>query len=136
MNSIPEQKYVEQWNNDVLLAKAYDSSKHNIIGWHAYTSALTEMEELESQQLITGGTCSAMRTIGIGHTLGFREFHIFGMDCAMDGEPDDPEEKDMYGRTKWVKTGILTEKTKEEKDVEEEVERSVALLSKEDAKIH
>jgi hypothetical protein len=89
--------------------------KAQIYGWHAYTNALTEMPEMQEETMITGGTCSAMRSIGIMHTIGFRKFHIFGMDCAMDGTPEDEEEKDAYGRTKWIKTGILNEKTGIEK---------------------
>ena len=65
----------------------------NIVGWHAYTNALQENikekikdgsvkvdENLgieEGATMIIGGTCAAMRSIGIMHTLGFREFHLF-----------------------------------------------------------
>ena len=86
----------------------------NIIGWHAYTNALIDMQELQDQELITGGTCSAMRTIGIGHTLGFREFHIFGMDCCHEGVPEDLDEVDMYGKKKWIKIGVLDTNTNKE----------------------
>ena len=111
----PDTKYiVASMTNKEVTQYLYDKGA-KIYGWHAFTNALVEMPELQEEVMITGGTCSAMRSIGVMHTLGFRKFHIFGMDCAMDGEPDDPEEKDMYGRTKWVKTGILNEKTKEEK---------------------
>ena len=75
---------------------------------------MLEKPELEGQQLITGGTCSAMRSVGLMHTLGFRSFHIFGMDCAADGVPEDAEEVDLYGKQKWLKTGILDEETNEE----------------------
>ena len=52
-----------------------------------------------------------MRSVGLMHTLGFRSFHIFGMDCAADGEPDDVDDVDLYGKKKWLKTGILDEET-------------------------
>ena len=113
-NPHPDVRYLVASMTNVEVTKYLKEKDANIIGWHAYTSALTEMEELESQQLITGGTCSAMRTIGIGHTLGFREFHIFGMDCAHPGVPEDLEETDMYGKKKWLKIGIMNPETKEE----------------------
>ena len=99
---------------NIDVTKYLHKKKANIIGWHAYTGALLEKPELEGQQLITGGTCSAMRSVGLMHTLGFRSFHIFGMDCAADGVPEDAEEVDLYGKQKWLKTGILDEETNEE----------------------
>lgn len=91
--------------------------KAKIIGWHAYTQALQKnLDEQKKGQstgkptklivekdlgikegatLITGGTCAAMRTIGIMHTLGFRRFHLFGFDCNVD-EPS-KEDKSAFG---------------------------------------
>jgi len=90
--------------------------KAKIIGWHAYTQALQKnIEEQkkahesgqqtklvvekdlgieEGATLITGGTCAAMRTIGIMHTLGFRRFHLFGFDCNV-SKPDEESLKDV-----------------------------------------
>ena len=45
--------------------------------------------------LITGGTCAAMRSIGILHTLGFRHIHLFGFDSCLKDEPT----KDMLKET-------------------------------------
>lgn len=67
----------------------------NIKGWQAYSDALRDMEVKdkivvdkatgieEGSTLITGGTCAAMRTIAIAHTLGFRNFELFGFDCSV-----------------------------------------------------
>ena len=85
--------------------------KAKIIGWHAYSQSLQKNIEAQKEAnstgksakvivekdlgirdgatLITGGTCAAMRTIGIMHTLGFRRFHLFGFDCNV---PEPPEE--------------------------------------------
>ena len=82
----------------------------NIYGWHAFTESLREekernagvknnqvkiVEELglpEGATLIVGGTCAAMRSIGILHTLGFRHVHLFGFDCCME-EPSKKAQK-------------------------------------------
>ena len=81
-----------------------------IYGWHAFTESLREekernagvknnqvkiVEELglpEGATLIVGGTCAAMRSIGILHTLGFRHIHLFGFDCCME-EPSKKAQK-------------------------------------------
>jgi len=67
----------------------------NIKGWQAYSDALRDMNVKdkivvdkstgieEGSTLITGGTCAAMRTIAIAHTLGFRNFELFGFDCSV-----------------------------------------------------
>tara|TARA_R100001086_G_scaffold245196_2_gene175808 strand:- start:700 stop:3018 length:2319 start_codon:yes stop_codon:yes gene_type:complete len=95
----------------------------NIVGWHAYTNALQENikekvqdgsvkvdENLgikEGATMIIGGTCAAMRSIGIMHTLGFREFHLFGYDCSMP-EPSEEEQKEVTeeGKPKYLKVGV------------------------------
>jgi len=68
----------------------------NIKGWQAYSDAIRDMNVKdkivvdkstgisEGSTLITGGTCAAMRTISIAHTLGFRNFELFGFDCSVD----------------------------------------------------
>ncbi len=68
----------------------------NVKGWQAYSDALRDMNVKdkivvdkttgieEGSTLITGGTCAAMRTIAIAHTLGFRNFELFGFDCSVD----------------------------------------------------
>jgi len=87
-----------------------------IWGWHAFTDSLREEDEqgkaIENQQvklsnelgipqgatLITGGTCAAMRGIGMLHTMGFRDIHLFGFDCCRD-EPTDEEKTETTGDT-------------------------------------
>ncbi len=74
----------------------------DVWGWHAFTDSLRDDseqgKEIKNQQvkiaeelglpkgatLITGGTCAAMRSIGMLHTMGFRDVHLFGFDCCMD----------------------------------------------------
>lgn len=73
----------------------------NIKGWQAYSDALRDMSVTdkivvdkttgieEGSTLITGGTCAAMRTIAIAHTLGFRNFELFGFDCSVPSMTDE-----------------------------------------------
>ena len=83
-------------------------------GWHAFTDSLRTEEEqgdqIKNQQvklneelgipqgatLITGGTCAAMRGIGMLHTMGFRDIHLFGFDCCRE-EPSKEEMTETTG---------------------------------------
>ena len=83
---------------DPSVTKYLMSKGANVKGWQAYSDALRDMSVTdkivvdkatgieEGSTLITGGTCAAMRTIAIGHTLGFRNFELFGFDCSIDGD--------------------------------------------------
>ena len=50
----------------------------------------------------SGGTCAAMRAISVGHTLGFRNFKLYGFDCSVP-EPKDKDEKDCNYCKKYEK---------------------------------
>tara|TARA_R100000750_G_scaffold17117_1_gene11315 strand:- start:2793 stop:5156 length:2364 start_codon:yes stop_codon:yes gene_type:complete len=85
-----------------------------IWGWHAFTDSLRQEKDrgkdIKNQQvkieedlgipegatLITGGTCAAMRSIGILHTMGFRDIHLFGFDCCRE-EPTKEEKTETTG---------------------------------------
>ena len=89
--------------------------KANIWGWHAFTESLRDDEDrkhaIKNNQvkiredvglpvgatLITGGTCAAMRAIGMLHTMGFRNMHLFGFECSLDKEPTDDMKKETTG---------------------------------------
>lgn len=108
---------------DPSITKLIKKKTNNIIGWHAYTQSLQDnqkdklvnnavkvKEELgieEGATMITGGTCAAMRSIGIMHTLGFRKFHLFGYDCSFPEPPEEEKEKLLEdGKPKYLKVGI------------------------------
>mgnify|MGYP003116801032 CR=1 FL=1 len=83
-------------------------------GWHAFTDSLRVEEDrgntIQNQQvkinedlgipkgatLITGGTCAAMRSVGMLHTMGFRDLHLFGFDCCRE-EPSKEEMTETTG---------------------------------------
>ena len=100
-----------------------------IHGWNAFTESLRDPEEQEKKiqnqsvkinpeigipegsTLITGGTCAAMRALGIMHTMGFRHFDLFGFDCSME-EPTEEQKKETTGaedeepKPKYFKVGV------------------------------
>ena len=115
---------------DPSVTKHLIDSNANIYGWHAFTESLREeserkqgiknnqvkvLDELnlpEGATLITGGTCAAMRTIGIMHTMGFRDIELFGFDCSLKDEPTKEMLKETTGaedeeaRPKYFKVGV------------------------------
>ena len=84
-----------------------------IVGWNAYSDAIVEKntdnkvtipKDLgipDDTVLLTGGTCAAMRAISVGHTLGFRNFKLYGFDCSLP-EPKNKDELDSSGRKKYL----------------------------------
>jgi len=101
----------------------------DIHGWHAFTESLRDPKEQKKKMvnnqvtlnpdigipqgatLITGGTCAAMRALGIMHTMGFRFFDLFGFDCNME-EPTEEQKKETTGaedeepKPKYIKVGV------------------------------
>ena len=82
----------------------------SIIGWHAFSDAVKGGIEGtgENALMITGGTNAGLRTIGIGHTLGFREFHLYGFDMSLGKEPTEEEQKakDEEGKPKYINVSV------------------------------
>ena len=81
-----------------------------IIGWHAFSEAVKSgiAGTGEDALMITGGTNAGLRTIGIGHTLGFREFHLYGFDMSLGEEPDKASQKslDDEGKPKFINVSV------------------------------
>jgi len=100
---------------DVSVVKHLKDKKANIIGWNAYSDAIIEstnstkdkvvlakdLDIPKNSVLLTGGTCAAMRAISVGHTLGFRNFKLYGFDCSVP-EPKDKEALEDTGRKKYL----------------------------------
>jgi hypothetical protein len=58
-----------------------------MVGWHAYSNAAAQHKLPEGHFYITGGTSAAMRSVGIFHTVGFREFRLYGYDSSLEDMP-------------------------------------------------
>ena len=100
---------------DPSVTKYLKEHTNNIWGWHAFTESLRDdkdrkhgiknnqvkiREDLGMAQgttLITGGTCAAMRSIGILHTMGFRHIHLFGFDSSLKDKPTKAMLKETTG---------------------------------------
>ena len=97
----------------------------NLWGWHAFSETLRastdknrpvrdntiqvseEFDIPPDTTFITGGTCAAMRAIGMMHILGFRTFDLFGYDCIIP-EPleKDKKKKERDGRPKYMNVTV------------------------------
>jgi hypothetical protein len=92
---------------DPSVTKFLLKSGVKVIGWHAYSQAQSKVERLKNKMMIVGGTCAAMRTIPLAHTLGFRDFTLYGFDsCIYDITDEMKEELDEQGRQKYVEVGV------------------------------
>jgi len=104
---------------DPSVTKLLQSKTDQVYGWHAYSQAVANTvknqkgkslkinEKLnvpEDTTFVNGGTCAAMRAIGMMHIFGFRNFHLFGFDCSFPDETAiDLKEKLEDGRNKYMK---------------------------------
>ena len=82
----------------------------NIVGFHAFSQAVAKYEFLAGKYLITGGTCAATRTVGLFHTLGLRNFHLYGFDSYLSDSPEDHKDKREDGQPKYMHVGVETGK--------------------------
>jgi hypothetical protein len=71
-----------------------------IVGWHAYSNVSKEITLPPGHFHVTGGTSAAMRSVGIGHTLGFREFHLYGYDSSWPDPPADWKTRREEGKNR------------------------------------
>ena len=92
----------------------------NVYGWHAYSEAIKnrisnkdDYEEEEQIKIpddvtfVTGGTCAAMRAIGMLHIFGFRNFHLFGFDCSVPDISEKEQKETLFdGKVKYMKVEI------------------------------
>ena len=110
----PETNFFVASMTDPSVTNFLIDSDARMWGWHAYTDSLRDEADqgvaIQNQQvklneelgipkgatLITGGTCAAMRSIGLLHTMGFRKIHLFGFDCCRE-EPTDEEKTETTG---------------------------------------
>lgn len=87
----------------------------NVHGWHAYSEAVREASKdprifaIDSKAklsndttFVTGGTCAAMRGVGLMHILGFRNFHLFGFDCNIPKMTAKMKEEKLDNKPKYM----------------------------------
>jgi predicted O-methyltransferase YrrM len=111
----PSTKFLLASMTDPSVTKYLQKNNADIWGWHAFTESLRDDEDrkhgmknnqvkirdelgmAQGTTLITGGTCAAMRSIGILHTMGFRQIHLFGFDSSLKDEPTKEMLKETTG---------------------------------------
>ena len=113
-NLDPDTNFFVASMTDPSVTNFFISKQSKIWGWHAFTDSLRQEDEqgtqIQNQQvkvaddlgipkgatMITGGTCAAMRGIGILHTMGFRNIDLVGFDSCRD-EPSKEELTEVTG---------------------------------------
>ena len=92
----------------------------NVMGFHAFTDGIRDQsikDKLvidpslpipEGTALVSGGTASATRTLGLLETLGYRNIHMFGFDCSVPEKvaKKNKEDKDEAGNAKYLHVEI------------------------------
>lgn len=83
------------------------SLKADITLWHAFTQSAVDSGVIPpDEHLVIGGTCAAMRAVGIMYTMGFRRFDIFGVDASQCEAPPAEELKQVGPNgPKWFQVG-------------------------------
>jgi hypothetical protein len=94
----------------------------NVKGFHAFTDALrdeaiTDKFVIDSKlgithgsSLVSGGTASATRTLGLLELLGYRNIHLFGFDCSVPEDAVKKDDKDEMGNPRYMNVEIGGEK--------------------------
>ena len=118
-NLDPDTNFFVASMTDPSVTNFFIAKECKIWGWHAFTDSLREESEqgtqIQNQQvkvpddlgipkgatMITGGTCAAMRGIGILHTMGFRNIDLFGFDSCR----DEPSKKELTETTGDIEGG-------------------------------
>lgn len=108
LDSIPkETKCFIASMSDPSVTRHIMKRNKNCYGWHAYTNSLAQFKKIPPNALmVTGGTCAAWRCIGLGNTLGFTEFDLYGFDFYVDPKSVDLKAKDEKGRPKYLKIAV------------------------------
>ena len=105
---------------DPSVTKFIMDKTKNVYGWHAFSQAVADIVsgkveidyklkiDKDNATFVSGGTCAAMRAIGMMHIFGFRNFHLFGFDCSIDGltEEQKKEKLDDGVRPKYMPVEI------------------------------
>jgi hypothetical protein len=76
-----------------------------VLGWHTAVDGIKKFQEqgIIREVVISGGTSSGTRCIGIANAMGIRDMTLVGFDsCIHDPTPEQLTMKDSKGRTKYL----------------------------------
>lgn len=71
--------YASQCEPEVL-----DKAGNELILWHAASQALDDVPGINN--IVGGGSTTATRALYLAYGLGYRKFHLFGLDSSQDGD--------------------------------------------------
>ena len=71
--------YASQCEPEVL-----DRAGNELILWHAASQALDGIDGINN--IVGGGSTTATRALYLAYGLGYRDFHLFGLDSSYDGD--------------------------------------------------
>jgi len=103
----PVTKFFIASMTDPSVTKFILDKTKNVYGWHAFSQAVADIVsgkveidyslkiDKENATFVSGGTCAAMRSIGMMHIFGFRNFHLFGFDCSMESLSDEQKKEKL-----------------------------------------
>ena len=103
----PVTKFFIASMTDPSVTKLIMDKTKNVYGWHAFSQAVADIVsgkieidynlkiDKENATFVSGGTCAAMRSIGMMHIFGFRNFHLFGFDCSIEGLSDEQKKEKL-----------------------------------------
>jgi len=64
--------------------EALDKAGNELILWHAASQALDNITGIT--HIVGGGSTTATRALYIAYGLGYRDFHLFGLDSSYEGD--------------------------------------------------
>lgn len=98
--------YASQCTPEVL-----DAAGSSLVCWHGGGEAMTAIKGHVFKHVVGGGSTGATRAIVLAYGLGFRKFHLFGMDSSYDGEVGHAYEQADYANFLDVTCGDQTFKS-------------------------
>lgn len=73
--------YASQCTPEVL-----DAAGSSLVCWHGGGEAMTAIKGHTFKHVVGGGSTAATRAMILAYGLGYRKFHLFGMDSSYDGD--------------------------------------------------
>jgi hypothetical protein len=109
-NPHPKVLYVVATMCDPTVLAHLIANNANIVGWSAYCDPALKVPLPPGEFFVVGGTCAAMRSIGVAHALGFRHAELYGYDsCWPDEAALDMTALDELGRPKYMQISTSPE---------------------------
>jgi hypothetical protein len=104
---LPMLRYYASQCDPLVLDMAEDS----LVCWHGGGEAMTEIPDMTFRHIVGGGSTIGTRVMMLAYGLGYRKFHVFGMDSSYDGDVGHAYEQGDYDSFLTVTCGDQAFKT-------------------------